>query len=498
VETSLLPLVINEKRLSDNYPVAKFGGAITEVDAAIVVMDRLGNFFRYDSKIGSFGRLSLPPLPNNLEAYLHKRPDLAGVQHVDLAAPEAQMEFRAHDIAFLSDRKELAAIYDQFDEKAGKLRTAISVIPIDVATLTATGDWQTVYTSETFMPGNSAFAGGRIAYRGGDMLYLSIGDHAIYQPEVSQDPNTAFGKIIELSLSSKKWREISRGVRNPEGLAFIKSGQLIAVDNGPRGGDDLDIITEGNNYGWPRVSLGTTYDSYEFTGGSFSWGVDRGWSYTDPSHVGRIIGYTAPIFAWVPSVAPTQVIQIKNFDPRWDGDLLIGSMKGESLFRIRLEAGRVLYSEPIWIGQRIRDVIQMTDGTIALWTDDAQLLFVSVDTDKLAQKRRAPAFLGEVEAGGCLGCHHFGPTHPGDTAPTLSNLLDRPIASDAYPYSSGLRSLTGTWTKARLTQFLADPTKLASGTVMPSMRMLGLSQEQVSNIIDTLARMSHAPSEGSE
>jgi cytochrome c2 len=61
-----------------------------------------------------------------------------------------------------------------------------------------------------------------------------------------------------------------------------------------------------------------------------------------------------------------------------------------------------------------------------------------------------------------------------------------------------LRSLTGTWTKARLTQFLADPTKLASGTVMPSMRMLGLSQEQVSTIIDTLARMSHEPSEGSE
>ena len=276
VETSFLPLVINEKRLSDSYPVAKFGGAITLVDEAVVIMDRLGAIYRYDLRTGSFGKLRLPPLPNNLEVYLHQRPGLGGVEHANLAGPEAQMEFRAHDITFLQDRKELAAVYDQFDEALGKLRTVVSVIPIDVATLAATGDWQTIYTSETFTPGNAAFSGGRMAYRGSDKLYLSIGDHATYNPQVSQNSNTAFGKIIELNLVSKKWREVSKGLRNTEGLTFVKSGQLIAVDNGPRGGDDLDIITDGDNYGWPRVSLGTTYDSYDFTGGSFSVGVDRG------------------------------------------------------------------------------------------------------------------------------------------------------------------------------------------------------------------------------
>jgi cytochrome c2 len=111
----------------------------------------------------------------------------------------------------------------------------------------------------------------------------------------------------------------------------------------------------------------------------------------------------------------------------------------------------------------------------------------------LAQKRLDPAFLGEIEAGGCLGCHHFGPTHPGDSAPTFSNLLNRPIASDAFPYSPGLRARQGTWTKALLVQFLTDPTKFASGTVMPSMRMLGLDQEQIENIVDTLARASQPP-----
>jgi cytochrome c2 len=129
-----------------------------------------------------------------------------------------------------------------------------------------------------------------------------------------------------------------------------------------------------------------------------------------------------------------------------------------------------------------------------LWTDDTQLLFVSVDTDKLSQKLIGSAFLGEIKTAGCLGCHHFGPTHLGDTAPTLSNLLNRPIASDVFPYSPGLRATQGTWTKALLLQFLTDPTKFASGIVMPSMRMLGLDREQIENIVDILARASQPPS----
>ena len=90
VETGLLPLVINKKRLSDSYPVAKFGGAITVVDATIVIMDRLGSFYRYDLTTGSFGKLQLPPLPNNLEAYLRERRSLGGVEHANLAGTEAR------------------------------------------------------------------------------------------------------------------------------------------------------------------------------------------------------------------------------------------------------------------------------------------------------------------------------------------------------------------------------------------------------------------------
>jgi hypothetical protein len=109
-------------------------------------------------------------LPNNLEAFLLNRP-------VNLAvAPNDQ--FRAHDVAFLPDRRELAVAYDKVDTSLGKLRTAVSVIPIDVATLAATGAWQELFTSDPYSYGQGiTSAGGRMAYRGDGKLYLTLGDH---------------------------------------------------------------------------------------------------------------------------------------------------------------------------------------------------------------------------------------------------------------------------------------------------------------------------------
>src|SRR5262249_39868692 len=196
----------------------------------------------------------------------------------------------------------------------------------------------------------------------------------------------------------------------------------------------LNVITEGSNYGWPDVTLGTDYTSYEWDVGS--------------SLVGSHTGYAAPLFAWIPSIAVSQLIQVDNFHSRWNGDLLVGSLKASSLYRLRLETDRVVYSEPIWIGQRIRDIVQTAEGVIVLWTDDTQLLFITVDKDQLATKRRVPDVVSDaVVDAHCLACHHFGPTSPEDRAPTLSNLLNRPIASDSFRYSVGLRAKQGTWTK---------------------------------------------------
>ena len=482
VETALLPLSVDGTRLSDAYPVPKGAGAITVVGTTVIILDRLGGLYRYDMTIGSFGMLSgIPQLPNNLAAYLVQRPG----PPVNLADAPNGGEFRARDIIFLSDRNELVVAFDKFDETFGKTRIVVSIIPFDPMTLTAKGSWQQIFASDGigFGVGAGLCGAGRLAYRGDGKLYLTVGDYCILDQKVADDPDTTLGKIIEVDLTTNKWRQFTKGHRNPEGLTFLKSGQLLSTEHGPNGGDELNVITEGSDYGMPNVSLGTKYNSYDWIAGT--------------SLVGSHKGYKAPLFAWLPSIAPTQLIEINNFSSRWDGDLLIGSLKASSLYRLRLEDGRVMYSERIWVGERIRDLAQTSNGTIVLWTDDTKLLFVTVDQDQLAVRRRTPNIIGSgIVDEECMGCHHFGSTNPTDLAPSLSNLLNRPIASDTFSYSPALHAKQnlGHWTPALLSEFLSDPFKFASGTNMVPLK---LGPEQIKDIVDALVRASggveHSP-----
>lgn len=474
IETILLPLTIDGPRLSDSYPVPKMGGAITVVGKSVIILDRLGGLYRYDLASRSFTKLSgVPQLPNNLGAYLAWRPGPAA----NLADAPNDDELRARDIVYLPDRKELAAAYDKFDLALGKLRTVVSTIPFDATTMTAAGPWNDVFYGDGFLHGGITSGAGRLAYKGEGKLYLTLGDHYVVAPKVSEDDSTTFGKTIELNLNTKTWRQYSKGHRNQEGLTFRRSGELISTEHGPYGGDRLNIIAEGGDYGWPNVTLGTDYNRYDWPPGGAS----------TPGTLGR---YKAPLFAWAPSIAPTQVIEVSHFDPRWNGDLVVGALKASSIYRLRLEEGRVIYSERIWIGERIRDIAQTGDGTIVLWTDDSKLLLVAVDQDQLALKRRTPDTVGSsVVNENCLGCHHFGPTDPTQFAPSLSNLLNRPIASDTFSYSPALRAKggLGNWTPALLTEFLTDPFKFASGA---NMLPLKLSPTDIQDIVEVLVQAS--------
>jgi glucose/arabinose dehydrogenase len=189
-------------------------------------------------------------------------------------------------------------------------------------------------------------------------------------------PDNDFGKILKIDLRTKIKSIVSIGHRNPQGLTATLSGAIYATEHGPRGGDELNAIVAGKNYGWPVTTLGTHYTTYDWP---------------NRSEEAPDQGFEPPVFAWLPSIGVSNLMEVSNFDPAWDGDLLVTSLKAQSIYRLRRDGGgRVVYSEPILLNHRLRDIAALPDGTVVLWTDDARLLFLNVDHVEFAGHRRAP------------------------------------------------------------------------------------------------------------
>ena len=171
-------------------------------------------------------------------------------------------------------------------------------------------------------------------------------------------------------------------------------------------------------------------------------------------------GYQTPVFAWVPSIGVSNLLVVGGeLFPQWRGNLLIASLKAQTLFRARLREGHVVYLEPIAIGSRIRDLIEGHDGRIILWTDD----------DTLISLRPKLGATGEsLFAEKCSGCHQSTLISGHPIGPNLNGVVDRQVASlSAYQdYSPALRQCGGVWTKERLDAFLKEPRKVCPGTTM--------------------------------
>lgn len=200
---------------------------------------------------------------------------------------------------------------------------------------------------------------------------------------------------------------------------------------------------KGENYGWPYATYGTDY-------GRFIWPPAE-----EASKVGNV---KEPIFSWVPSIGVSNLLRVGQGQfPRWKDDLLVSSLKGRSLFRLKLVEGRVVYAEPIRIGRRIRDLIEGPGGRIWLWGDEGDLISLSIGE---SQERGAELF------GQCAECHSTG-TLSGGMGPTLKRVVGRPIAArEDFNYSPAFRALTGQWTGDRLDEFLRAPDAFAPGTSM--------------------------------
>jgi len=232
---------------------------------------------------------------------------------------------------------------------------------------TALGDVKIIFRQQG--PGGAANHGCRIAQSPDGNLFVTLGDH--FEPrDKAQDLSVDNGKIVRIGPNGEippdnpfvgkppARPEIwSYGHRNPQGLAFHPvTGKLWEQEHGPRGGDEVNIIEKGKNYGWPVIGYGIDYDGSKIHESTAKPGMEQ------------------PLKYWVPSIAPSgMAFYTGDLFPAWKGNLFIGALKAQMLVRLEIDGETVGKEERLLQGlnERIRDVRMAPDGALWLLTDNS-------------------------------------------------------------------------------------------------------------------------------
>lgn len=211
--------------------------------------------------------------------------------------------------------------------------------------------------------------GGRIVFDRAGFVYLTLGDRGEMPRAQKLDDHA--GSVIRLHDDGRvpadnplvgkpgaKPEKYTLGNRNMQGAALHPTtGVLWAHEHGPQGGDEVNVIRAGVNYGWPVITYGVNYG----IGTKIGEGTHKA-------------GMAQPVHYWVPSIAPSgMAFYAGEKFPRWRGDLFVGALRGEALVRLRLEGEKVVKEERMLQGVlgRIRDVRQGPDGFLYLLTDES-------------------------------------------------------------------------------------------------------------------------------
>lgn len=219
--------------------------------------------------------------------------------------------------------------------------------------------------------------GSRLVFGSDNLLYISLGDRG-YRPN-GQDLSTHPGSIIRVhddgsvpndnpfvGKSGARPEIFSYGNRNVQGMTIRKNtGELWAHEHGPQGGDEVNIVRAGTNYGWPTITYGRNYG----IGTRIGEGTQKE-------------GMAQPVLQWTPSIAPSgMAFYDGDRFPGWKGNLFVGSLKFEYLARLELDGDGVVHQERLIEGAlgRIRDVRQGPDGFIYLLTDEGSGILARIE-----------------------------------------------------------------------------------------------------------------------
>ena len=191
--------------------------------------------------------------------------------------------------------------------------------------------------------------GGRVQYKSKDNSILVSTAADILKNEIDkkpQDINSLMGKIIKIDLDNTKNYEIySLGHRNIIGM-HVDGDIILATENGPRGGDEINLIKKSKNYGWPISSYGEKYKN-----------LNQEEPFYKKSH--RDFSFEEPIYSFIPSIGISEIMKIENnFTKQWVNNYLIASLYSRHIYRVSFdkEYSKVKYMEKIYIGERIRDL----------------------------------------------------------------------------------------------------------------------------------------------
>ncbi len=306
-------------------------------DGRMLVTEKAGEMILFDPKNGT----KIP---------------VAGIPPVDSEGQGALM-----DVVLAPDFARNRTVYFSFSEAGqGGKGVALATGAFHQASdgTTKLDGVKVIFRASPYVDGDGHYSG-RIAFSpDGRYLFFTNGERQKFDP--AQDPRSTLGKVLRLNLDGSPaagnplaakgfhpavW---SYGHRNLLGIAFDKDGRLWEQEMGPKGGDEVNLIRPGLNYGYPRVSNGSHYDGRDI-----------------PDHKAGD-GYEAPKLWWNPVISPAGLAYYSgDLFPQWKGSLFIGGLSSQALIRVKLDGDNASKADQWDMGARIREVEQGPDG--ALW-----------------------------------------------------------------------------------------------------------------------------------
>lgn len=357
------------------------------------------------------------------------------------------------------------------DERCVAMRiSAIGIPPQGTAGVDS--EWETLFTTRPCIPVEEATAptgltnhtGGQMEWAPDGGLLYTVGDFLQDgrdgKPTFPQESGNDYGKVLRLDLAGGT-EIVSMGHRNPQGLLVARDGTIWSTEHGPIGGDELNLIREGANYGWPLATYGANSEPRTREG---------------PQGVRDHGSFEEPRYAWVPSIGISNLIELRGEEfPAWEGDFLVASLNGQSLYRVRMRNGAPVYTERIPVVGRLRDILQDEQGRILIWSDYSVLVSITNAGDVRT---------GEVVYAQCATCHESG-FRVDAIAPDLRGVMGRQAgAVDGFVYSEAMQSSEVTWSPETLSSFLTNPSGFIPGT---NMNTPGLSAADRQSIIEYLS-----------